>query len=80
MVFRYQTGEEVKKGDRVLFHGEPGEIEFVAAVCGEDPGLDWYIQEYGGGVMVLEPRCGRAFVTQTEDAEDLVFVSRCPAE
>jgi len=28
--FRYQTGDEIRKGDRVLFHGEPGGIEFVA--------------------------------------------------
>ena len=77
MPFHYQTGEEIKKGDRVLFHGEPGEIEFVATVLGEDAVLDWYVQEYGGGVMVLEPKFfGRAFLPRTDNAEDLVFVSR----
>jgi hypothetical protein len=77
MPFQYHTGEEILKGDRILFHGEPGEIEFVATVLGEDPALNWYVQEYGGGVMVLEPKFfGRAFLTQTDDAEDLVFVSR----
>ena len=76
-IFRYQTGEEIKKGDRVLFHGEPGEIEFVAAVAGESSALDWYVQECGGGVMVLEPKFfGRAFLSHTENYEDLVFVSR----
>ena len=26
----YSSGEEVRKGDRVLVHGEAGEIEFIA--------------------------------------------------
>jgi hypothetical protein len=73
----YLTGEEIRKGDRVLFHGEPGEIELVA-----DPGVanrdtDWYVQEYGGGVMILEPKnFGRAFLLEPQTAEDLEFVAR----
>lgn len=81
MKFTYQSGQEIRTGDRVLFHGEPGEIEFVATMLGQDPALDWYVREYGGGVMVIEPkRFGRAFLTQTDHEEDLVFVSRCPSE
>jgi len=77
MPFSYQTGEEIKKGDRVLYHGEPGEIEFVAAPVLSGPETDWYVTEYGGGVMVIEPKVfGRAFLPRTDDAEDLVFVSR----
>jgi hypothetical protein len=77
MPFVYQTGEEIRKGDHVLFHGEPGEIEFVADPLAKDPATDWYVQEYGGGVMVLEPKnFGRAFLTRTSTAEDLTFVSR----
>jgi hypothetical protein len=30
MPFFYSSGEEIRKGDRVLLHGEPGEIELVA--------------------------------------------------
>ena len=79
MAFLYQTGEEIRKGDRVLFHGHPGEIEFVVIVLGEDPELDWYVQELGSGVMILEPKFfGHVFLAQTDDAEDLVFVSRPP--
>lgn len=52
----YQTGEEIQKGDRVVFHGEPGEIEFVADPASPNSEVDWYIEEYGGGVMVLEPK------------------------
>jgi hypothetical protein len=77
VAFSYQSGEEIKKGDRVLFHGEPGEIEFVADTLVGDPAMDWYIKEFGGGVMVLEPKhFGRAFLTVTHNTEDLEFVSR----
>jgi hypothetical protein len=54
----------------VLFHGEPGEIELVADPWVNDPETEWLVQEY-------EPKVfGRAFLSNTEDAEDLVFVSR----
>ena len=77
MPFSYQTGEEIKKGDHVLYHGEPGEIEFVADPVLSDPETDWYVTEYGGGVMVIEPKFfGRVFLAQTDDDEDLEFVSR----
>ena len=77
MALRYQTGEEIKKGDRVLFHGNRSTIKLVAFEPG-DPETDWLIQEYGGGVMVLERVSGRTFVTadQLPDCEDLEFVSR----
>jgi len=79
--FTYQSGEEIKKGDRVLFHGEPGEIEFVADPLVNDPETKWYVQEEGAGVMVVEPKVfGRAFISHTKQDEDLVFVSRLPEE
>jgi len=75
MPFFYQSGEEIRKGDRVLYDGEPGEIELVADPA-NDPD-DWYVTEYGGGVMVIEPKhFGRVFVTDAHDDEDLEFVSR----
>jgi hypothetical protein len=52
-LFRYQTGEEIQKGDSVLFHGESGQIELVAA-DESNPETIWFLQEYGGGVMILE--------------------------
>ena len=53
-----------------------GEFEFVAEPPGDAETL-WYIEEYGGGVMVKEPKFfGCAFVSDTENDEDLVFVSR----
>jgi hypothetical protein len=75
--FRYQSGEEIKKGDRVLFHGEPGEIELVADPLVNDPETEWFVKEYGGGVMVVEPKVfGPAFLSDTQDAEDLTLVAR----
>jgi hypothetical protein len=81
MPLRYQSDEEIKKGNRVLFHGEPGAIEFVADPLVKDPETEWYVQEYGEGVMVVEPKVfGRAFLSRTDKAEDLIFVSRCTEE
>ena len=71
----YGSGEEVKAGDRILYHDEPGEIEFVA-----DPEIDpqnWHVTEFGGGVMIKEPKFfGLVFVPNPTDDEDLVFQSR----
>lgn len=47
---KYQSGEEIRKGDKVLFHGEPGEIEFVADKLVGDPAMDWHMREQGPGV------------------------------
>lgn len=74
---KYQSGEEIRKGDKVLFHDEPGEIEFVVEKLVGDPTMDWHMKEQGPGVMVLEPKSfKRAFVRKTENVEDLQFVSR----
>jgi hypothetical protein len=77
MPLTYRSGEEIKKGDRVLFHGEPGEIEFVVENVVGDPAVDWYVKELGPGVMVREPKhFGGAYIKDTTNHEDLVFVSR----
>ena len=74
---RYKSGQEIRKGDKVLFHGEPGEIEFVVEKLVGDPTLDWHMKQHGPGVMVLEPRSsGRVYMSRPENAEDLEFVSR----
>jgi hypothetical protein len=77
MSLKYESGDEISAGDRVSFHGEPGEIEFVVDGLTGDPARDWYVQQFGSGVMVLEPKAvGRAFISDTERAEDLVLISR----
>lgn len=73
---KYQSGEEVRKGDKVLFHGEPGEIEFTVEALTGDSATDWYLKEHGPGAMVVEAKAGRTFLTETENAEDLALVSR----
>jgi hypothetical protein len=74
---KYQSGQEIRKGDKVLLHGEPGEIEFVVERLVGDPAMDWHMREQGQGVMVLEPKqFGRAYIRDTENAEDLKFISR----
>jgi hypothetical protein len=74
---RYQSGEEVRKGDKVLFSGGPGQIEFVVEKFVGDAVLDWHMKEQGPGVMVLAQKSlGRVYIHHTEDAEDLQFVSR----
>lgn len=78
MVVRYRSGEEIKKGDRVLFHTEPGEIEFVATDA-STPETVWYVQKFGDGVMVWEPKVfGLVFIRadSISEYEDLQFVSR----
>jgi len=49
-------------------------------VCdSNDPEAVWCIEEYGGGVMILDPMVsGRTFIprNQLDEYEDLEFVSR----
>jgi hypothetical protein len=77
MSLSYQSGEEIKKGDRVRFHGNLAQVEFVASA--DEPQQGWYVQEYGGGIMILDPDVsGHTFIPadQLPDYEDLEFISR----
>jgi hypothetical protein len=71
----YQSGDQVRKDDQIIFQGEPGRVEFVAVAPGESPELKWYVEQYGGGVMITTSK-GRAFLTRGQVAEGLVFISR----
>lgn len=78
MKLRYQSGEEIRKGDRVLFHRGPAEIELVASTP-DDPVTAWYVEEFGGGVLVREsnnPNPTFIPTDQLPEYEDLEFVSR----
>jgi len=73
----YRSGGEIRKGDRVLLHGEPGHVELV--LDGETNPRDWPTKEYRRGIMIAEPKAfGRLFLAESDlaDYEDLVFVSR----
>lgn len=74
MSLTYPSGEPVLKGDRILFHGEPGEVEFVADAA--DPHTAWYVAELGGGCMITAKGFGSVFLRSTADNEELEFVSR----
>jgi len=75
--FFYTSGEQIKKGDRITYHGEPGEIEFVADKIVGDAAIDWHVREQGGGVMIVAPKVfGRLFVHETDDEEDLILIAR----
>jgi hypothetical protein len=73
----YRSRDEIRRGDRVLLHGELGEVELV--LDGDTNPEDWPAREYGRGIMIVEPKVfGRLFLTEKDIAgyEDLLFVSR----
>jgi hypothetical protein len=78
LVFHYRSGEEIKVGDRVLFHLEPGFIEAIVTGLNGEPDNDWHMTEFGGGIMILEDRLGRTFIhaESVAELEDLEFVGR----
>jgi hypothetical protein len=78
LVLKYLTGEDMRRGDRILFNGNPAEIKFVASDP-NDPTARWYVEEFGGGILILDPmRSGRTFIHADSlgDYEHLEFVSR----
>jgi hypothetical protein len=80
MVLKYQSGKEIKNGDQVLFHGNGAEVEFVACDPG-GPATDWFVHEFGGGVMISDPKVsGHTFIPVAflEDGVDLEFVCSKP--
>lgn len=79
---RYLSGEEIRRGDRVWFHGHQALIEFAAAEL-DDPENGWFVRQYGGGVMVNDPAASESIfvpVDQLKSYEDLKFVARCSLE
>jgi hypothetical protein len=57
----YSSGEEIQSGDRILYRGEPGPVEFVSGRGDSQTG--WYVERFGGG-----------FVSKAD--EDLEFAAR----
>ena len=78
MILKYRSGEEIKKGDHILFHQNKAEIELVAT----DPDIPeqaWHVQQFGSGVQILDPYVsGRTFIRAESipEYEDIRFVSR----
>jgi hypothetical protein len=64
----FQSGEEIRKGDLVLLHKEPAEIELV--LDGDHNPADWPAHEHGRGIMIVEPKVfGRLFLTERQLAD-----------
>jgi hypothetical protein len=82
MSFTYKSGEEIRPGDRIRLDGHPGKVEFVVAEPTGDPATDWYLEEFGGGVMLIDDEMGNIFVgresLEEENVGGLELVSRAP--
>jgi hypothetical protein len=77
MALTYQTGEEIQRGDRVTYGGNPGVIELVVEASTGQPEEDWLLETLGAGIMVAEPKVfGRVYLHAPHEEEDLRFVGR----
>ena len=75
--FTYKSGDEIRAGDRILYHEQPGKVEFIIAAKSGDPVLDWYLDQYpGGGFMITAVSFGPVFLTANDIDEDLQLISR----
>jgi hypothetical protein len=73
----YLSGDEVKPGDRIRYHGEPGSIEFVVTEATGEPARDWFLHEFpGGGVMLTATGFGSVFLSSSDVDEDLELIAR----
>ena len=73
----YQTGDEIRRGDRVTYGGNAGSIGLVVEGPTGDPEADWLFENHGAGIMVVEPTTfGRVYLHAPHDEEDLLFVAR----
>jgi hypothetical protein len=78
-VWRYASGDIVQSGDHVRYRGEHGRVEFVAAEQSGDAATDWYIEEYGGGVMMNVESLGAVFLPGGEIDGGLELIDRMAA-
>ncbi|HEY1755914.1 MAG TPA: hypothetical protein VGG72_10995 [Bryobacteraceae bacterium] len=75
----YQSGEQVRTGDKIVYGGSPGQVEYVVEVPTGDPAMDWHLTHSpNGGIMIKTIEMGRVFL-ESEDP-DLDLVSRAPAK
>ena len=77
MSLRYDSGDEVRPGDRIRYHGEPAVVNFVAVEKTGDQSIDWYVDEFPGGGFMLEANSfGRVFVSSIDINDHVQFVAR----
>jgi hypothetical protein len=76
---RYLTGQEIQAGDRILLHGEPGEVEYVVVSRTGDVAIDWHLDEHpDGGIGIKNREFGNVFISAASLDDRLEFVSRRP--
>jgi len=78
-MLNYRSGDAVRQGDRVRFHGNEAEIVLLADPERDDPEARWYVKEFGGGVLIADPSVsGHTFIDRNSlpHCEDLEFVAR----
>lgn len=80
MALRYASGEEIRLGDQVDHCGLRGEVELLADPDAPGAKDDWYVQEYGSCVLIVEriepKQFGRLVVPQPEKDACLALVGR----
>lgn len=73
----YRSGTEIKQGDSIRYHGEPGAVEFVVTQPSDDPARNWFVQQFpGGGIMIQAKGFGSVFLGLNDIDEQLEFVNR----
>jgi hypothetical protein len=69
---------EVREGDRIIYAGSLGEVEFVVTETTGDAALDWYLTHSpDGGFMIQNATMGFVFLDGVDEDPD--FVSGAPA-
>lgn len=77
----YQSREEVRPGDKIVYAGSPGNVEFVVESPTGDPAIDGHLTHSpNGGFMIKTAAMGFVFLDNVDNNadEDLDFVSRMP--
>lgn len=74
---RYSSGDEIKEGDRIRYHGERGRVDFIVTDRSGDEARDWYIEQFpGGGLMIDAEGFGSVFLNVAEIDDQLELVAR----
>ena len=75
--FTYQSGEELRKSDRITYHGNPREVEFVLVDPTGEAATGWYLEKFpGGGIMIYAEGFGNVFLEESDTDEDPEFLSK----
>ena len=76
----YMSGHVIRKGDRIRYAGERGEVELVADPNVADESTAWHLEALGPGCLITTEKWGAMFLRHPEEAEDLELIARGPAE